>query len=119
MKKIILAILLVSLPAKAYCEPSSMAGAGSAKCSIYNSQTREIQGSIFLPWVQGFLTALNFYNEVKLKFFVDLANPNFNYIMQEKLLDVLCAENPNEDVYVQAIKIQKEMEKMGLIVHTN
>lgn len=119
MKKIILSILLVSLPIKVYCEPALISGAGTAKCSEYNSVPSEQQETVFFTWMQGFLTASNIVNRHDSHFYIDLGNSNYNNVYQKGLLDMLCQQNPNEEVYLQGLKILIQLQRIGLTVRAS
>lgn len=108
-------MLLVSVPMKAYsASPAMISGAGSVNCSDFNAKN-DNQKQIFYTWMQGFMSAINAFTNKDDGFYIDLGNPNFDYIAQQGLLNSLCARNPNEPLYVQPVRILNQMRKMGLI----
>ncbi|MBS1017254.1 hypothetical protein KBX73_15020 [Acetobacter persici] len=117
MKKIFLAVLLCIVPLKAHSQASSSIGAGTVKCSFYNS-LNEDQKNIFFNWVQGYMSGINEMTKAEKNFFINLNSPDFDYVAQQGLLKSFCLKNTNEDVLYQGIKILTQMTKMGLVVKT-
>ena len=123
MKKIILLSVLMLFPLNAFAQNYPVMGMGAAKCSMYNSLTKNPSDltykNLYFTWVQGFLSGINEMTLRDQKASVDLNSPSFDRVTQQGFLDSMCQRYPDELVMGQAFKMYDEMTKLGLKIHTN